>query len=116
MWSKRVFSRLFCVILLAAVVAGCRLPLPGWLNRFFQKGEPDPLAASVEKMRDASNIPLEISFEDGFPASVIGAFPAAGGDAGWVLFPAVALSDLRVRELRARSPLGPAPGGLPIGG
>ena len=80
MRSKNPFQRLLCSLLLAIFLISCQIPFMQWLNRSLNS-DTDPLMIALEKMRDSSAIPLEVTFESGFPVSVIGALPAGGGDA-----------------------------------
>lgn len=70
---------LLCLLMLYFLTLGCQLPFADWLSSF-NKTPQDPLLAALEKMQDVSTIPLEVSFEQGFPISVIGAFPITTGD------------------------------------
>jgi hypothetical protein len=80
MRKDNLYRRLFCLSLLLVAVLGCWLPLDEWFG-WLSREEKHPQVAAMRLLEDASEISLEISFENGFPVSVIGSIPAGEGDA-----------------------------------
>jgi len=71
--------RLAAALLLLGALIACQLPDLAFWKRSAET-EPNPQALALGVLQEQTYVPLEVSFEDGFPVSLVGSIPVGGQD------------------------------------